>query len=159
MAKCSSCGTIIVFGGERLGEHRFCSKNCLEAGAQSIAAAQIPNDLVWKQAEMIHAGDCPKCHGGGPVDVHHAHWVWSALVLTSHQSTAEVCCARCGRMSNIKAMVFCTLFGWWGFPWGIGITPFQLFKNLRSLMQRPTDEPSRELLAMIQADLGRRLYQ
>ena len=39
MATCDSCGTTILFGGQRHAGLRFCGDACLEQGALQIEAA------------------------------------------------------------------------------------------------------------------------
>jgi hypothetical protein len=34
----------------------------------------------------------------------------------------------------------CLLVGWWGFPWGLIITPVQIGRNLAGMMRSPEDK-------------------
>ena len=83
MATCATCGSTILFGGARLGEFRFCNSNCLARGRPLTIAREIPDNIVTDLARRIHSGQCPKCQGPGPVDVHKAFSVWSAIAMTS----------------------------------------------------------------------------
>ena len=83
MATRSSCGTTILFGGKRLDEFRFCSDKRLSRGHYLALAATVPDAAVDELARRTLSAPCPKCHGLGPVDVHNAYSVWSAVYLTS----------------------------------------------------------------------------
>jgi hypothetical protein len=146
MARCDSCGTSILFGGVRDGDRRFCNENCRQAGMYLPIADQIPEEMVDEFVRRIHDGPCPKCQGPGPVDVHVSHTVWSALVLTSWRSRPEICCSSCGTRARLGAAASSALLGWWGFPFGIVLTPVQIVRNLAGLFSTPDPLwPSAEL--------------
>lgn len=143
---CANCGTIILFGGEKLNGRRYCNTTCLEAGRVRQAADRVPDTLATEAVEAIHAGPCPVCSGPGPVDVHVAHSAWSALVMTSWSSKPQVCCRRCGRAAKLKAIAFTGAFGWWGFPWGLIAAPVQIGRNVIGLLTGPDPStPSAQL--------------
>ncbi|MCB1231228.1 MAG: hypothetical protein KDN19_13220 [Verrucomicrobiae bacterium] len=146
MAKCDYCGTSILFGGVKDGDLRFCNDQC-HAGGQLLAIAQqIPPDLLEETVRETHQGNCPKCRGRGPVDVHTSHRVWSALLLTNWSSRPQVCCRSCGVKSKLGDMVFSGVLGWWGFPWGIIVTPVQIIRNFFGMFGGPDPaRPSKEL--------------
>ena len=81
MATCSYCGSFILFGGEHYGGLRYCNTTCRDNGALLRVAGQIPDSAVRQVVQEVHGGLCPKCQGNGPVDVHTAYRVWSALVV------------------------------------------------------------------------------
>ena len=160
MAKCSYCGSTIVFGGKQDGDLRFCNATCQEQGAFIRLARQLPADLVQEAVRSTHAGSCPKCQGRGPVDVHTSYRVWSALLLTSWSSRPQVCCSSCGRKAKLGDACFCLLLGWWGFPWGLIFTPVQLYRNLVGLATGPDPRsPSDELQSMVSIHLAASLWQ
>ncbi len=146
MKKCEVCGTLILFGPVRSDDHIYCSYECRDRGDFEQETEYIPDDTAVAMAMVINTGDCPKCGGPGPVDVQYSHTVWSALVMTSYKSNPEVCCGGCGRASKLKATLFSFCLGWWGFPFGILITPVQVFRNLFGLFSGPVHgNPSSEL--------------
>jgi len=159
MAVCDHCGTTILFGGVREGGYRFCKAACRDNAYPLVAsAAQLPNEFVLEQARRVHGGSCPKCHGPGPVDVHMKHTVWSAFVMTQWRSTPILCCESCGTKAKLGALAFTSLFGWWGFPWGLIFTPVQIVRNLRALFAGiHPNEPSHQLVEIVRSDLASRL--
>jgi hypothetical protein len=158
MATCDQCGTTILFGGVREAGYRFCGDKCRDAAGFLIAAAALPDDVVAEHARAIHAGQCARCGGRGPVDVHVAHSVWSALVFTQWRSTPLVCCQSCGTKSKLQAIATSSLLGWWGMPWGLLVTPVQIFRNVGGLFSAPNpDQPSAELLQLARRDLMERV--
>ncbi len=155
MATCSSCGTTILFGGKRLGDFRFCSDKCLARGRYLTVAERIPDAAVADLARRVHSGPCPKCHGPGPVDVHNAYSVWSAIYLTSWKTEPNVVCRSCGSKAQVRAVLSSLVLGWWGFPWGFFVTPMQIVKNIAALRRQvsPT-EPSTHLLRVARLTLA-----
>jgi len=154
MAKCAYCGTTILFGGVTSGGDRFCNETCHQQGYLLPIAAQVPHDIMAEQVTEVHQGDCPRCGGPGPVDVHTSHTVWSALVLTQWRSNPQICCRSCGVKSQISGTVVSGVFGWWGFPWGLIITPIQIVRNVRGLMSSDQMTPSEELQTMVRLHLA-----
>lgn len=160
MAKCSYCGSGILFGGKQDGDLRFCNATCQEKGVLILLAQQLPVDLVEEAVRTTHCGSCPKCRGRGPIDVHTSYRVWSALLLTSWSSRPQVCCPSCGLKAKIGDLFFCLLFGWWGFPWGIFITPVQAIRNLVGLATSPDpSNPSDQLRNLVSVHLAATVLQ
>lgn len=154
MAKCEHCRTTIIFGGVREGGYRFCNQKCRDSTVFLSASAELPDEFVLEKAREVHEGLCPKCGGTGPVDVHTAHTVWSALVMTSWKSTPHLCCQSCGTKARLSALTFSGLLGWWGFPWGFLVTPAQILRNAGGLFRGGDPaRPSEELVKLVRARL------
>lgn len=156
MRSCDNCGETILFGGVRHEDLRFCNANCLEQAEWVHAASTIPEVDVERRVREVHQGQCPKCLGAGPVDVHSSHWVYSALLWTSWGSRAELCCRACGNKTQWRDGAFSMLLGWWGAPFGLFITPVQLTRNFVGItgLKGPNDmEPSPELRRWVQRRL------
>lgn len=158
MAKCSYCGTSILFGGVKDEENRFCNERCHEMGFLVQVADRVPQEMLDQQVAATHQGNCPKCCGKGPVDVHTSHWIWSALVLTSWNSKPELCCRSCGIKSKLAGIFVSGLVGWWGVPWGIIVTPIQLIRNVVGLVSGPNPTVALpELQNLVRMELAARL--
>ena len=145
MARCSACGTAILFGGSREGELRFCNAKCHAKGRLLIASRQLPPAMVTEATGNVFRGSCPKCHGPGPVDVHTSYRIWSAVFLTSWQNTPHVCCRGCGRKAQLGDLAISLFVGWWGFPWGLIMTPVQIGRNLTAIFRADAEQPSQAL--------------
>lgn len=141
MAKCDYCGSTIIFGGKRDANGRFCNQKCQGRGSLLALSQQIPEAAVKEQVWKFHQGQCPKCNGAGPVDVHVSHKVWSAVALTSWSSTPQISCRSCGMKSQLTGSLFSLVLGWWGLPWGLLLTPIQIGRNLFGIARPP--EPSK----------------
>jgi hypothetical protein len=141
MAKCGYCGSTIIIGGVRAGEQRFCNNKCHQNAYILSVAKNVPPDLLERKVEEVWRGNCPKCRGLGPIDVHKVHEVWSALVLTRWTTKAQVSCHSCAIKRQLGGVVFSLVFGWWGFPWGLILTPVQITRNLIGMGCGP--DPSR----------------
>jgi hypothetical protein len=155
MAKCDCCGTTILFGGVREGDLRFCNATCHTNGYLSVVADKVPEDIVAQHLRDLHAGNCPKCGGPGPVDIHTSHFVWSALIMTSWRSRPVVCCRSCGKKAKLGGLFSSAALGWWGLPWGILLTPVQVFRNVAGLLSsRDPTQPSAELANLVRIQLA-----
>jgi len=155
MATCGYCGTTILFGGVKDESLRFCNKECHQKGHVLVLSRSVPNTIVDDQVRQVHRGPCPKCHGSGPVDVHTAHRIYSALVYTSWSSIPNVSCRSCGLKSQIGNAVFSLALGWWGFPWGIIMTPIQVGRNIIGMMTGPDESrPSDKLENLVRISIA-----
>ena len=144
MAKCGYCGSTIVIGGVRAGNQRFCNNKFAQNAYILSVTKNVPNDVLERKVEEIWRGNCPKCRALGPVMSHQTFMmVWSALVLTRWTTKAQVSCHSCAAKGNSAAIAFSFFFGWWGFPWGLVLTPVQITRNIHR------DEPWAGLLASI----------
>jgi hypothetical protein len=154
MAKCGYCGSTILIGGLSAGNQRFCNKRCL-TNAQVLSLGQrLPANIVDQQVEEVFHGNCPRCRGLGPIDVHKVHRVWSALVLTRWSTAAQLSCRSCATKSQLAGVLFSALLGWWGFPWGLVLTPVQIGRNIAGMWPNRSGGPSPELRKLVLVRLG-----
>jgi len=143
---CAYCGSTILFGGAEAGGLKFCNAKCRDSGSLLAAGHSVPEDLVEEAANVLHQGQCPKCGGRGPVDVHVSHRVWSLIFLTSWSSRPQVCCRSCGIKSQVFDTALSAALGWWGFPWGLLMTPIQIGRNIYGVVSGPSPtQPSAKL--------------
>jgi len=155
MARCSYCNSQILFGGVTDGEFRFCNATCHQKGFLLRAGSRIPEGVVAEHTRAVHDGQCPRCQGPGPVDVHTSYSVWSALVMTSWRNTPQVCCQGCGNKSRLAGLAKSLALGWWGFPWGVIMTPVQVARNAAGLVSPPDPlTPSKQLESMVRIHLA-----
>lgn len=160
MAKCGYCGSTILVGGVSSGTQRFCNNKCLGNARVLQLAQQVPSDLVDRKAEEIFRGNCPRCRGLGPIDVHKVYRVWSALVLTRWTTTTQVACRSCATKTQLGGALFSLVAGWWGFPWGLILTPVQITRNIVGMCKRPeASAPSGELRKLVLVNLASQMLQ
>jgi hypothetical protein len=154
---CDSCETLILFGGHRRAGGHYCGERCLRKGFLTFLAARLPNDAVRRRTARIMAAGCPKCGRPGAVEVHTAYRVWSAVYFTSRSHQAQLCCQRCGIKSQVWGLLFSSLFGWWGFPWGLLWTPVQIVRNILGMFGATTSLDECEADDLVRADLAESL--
>ena len=160
MASCAYCSTTILFGGKRDGELRFCNDKCAQKGSLAIVANQLSPADVAAYVSRVHRGNCPECSGPGPVDVHTSYRVWSALVLTSWSSRPLLGCSSCGTKQKLGDTAFSLFLGWWGFPWGLLMTPVQLGRNLFALLTtKDPNSPSAGLERILRLHLAAKVIE
>ena len=155
MAKCAYCGSTIIMGGVRSGAERYCNNKCASNGNVLRVAKAVPPDVLERHVEEVFRGNCPKCRGIGPIEVHKVYRVWSALVLTRWTTSSQVCCRSCATKSQAGAALFPALFGWWGFPWGLVLTPVQVTRNVMGICSgRDSSRPSEALRRLVLVNIG-----
>ncbi len=160
MAKCGYCGSTILIGGVSSGTGRFCNSRCLTNAHVLKVAQQVPPEVVDRQVEEVFRGNCPKCRGLGPIDVHKVHRVWSALVFTRWTTTAHLSCRSCATKSQLGGALFSVVFGWWGFPWGLILTPVQLTRNVLGMCSGPdSSKPSADLRKLVMVNIASQAIQ
>ena len=157
MASCNACGTTIIFGGRTVGDQRFCNNDCAQNGPILARAKQLSDADVRALASQIHTGKCPKCSGPGPVDIRTSHQVWSALLFTRWKSTQQIACRKCGIKSQAGDLAISAVAGWWGFPWGLLMTPIQVGRNVFGMAVAPSPTyPSPKLVQQARLILAQR---
>ena len=81
--------------------------------------------------------------------------IWSALVLTQWNNRPHVCCRSCGVKSQLGDMLFSLALGWWGFPWGLIMTPVQITRNIIAMVKdRGESGPSAQLENVVRIGLA-----
>ncbi len=112
-----------------------------------MLSEKIPPELIEKQTKLVHEGPCPKCEEHKEsVDMHTSHRIWSLILLSSWSSKPQISCRSCGIKSQLSGFLTSSLIGWWGFPWGIIMTPIQIVKNVVGIISPPNpDIPSDKL--------------
>jgi hypothetical protein len=155
MTKCGYCGSTIFIGGVRSGNQRFCNKKCLQGAYILSVTKNVPPDVLDRKVEEVWRGNCPKCGSLGPVDVHKVYEVWSILVLTRWSSMSQVSCRSCGVKRQLGGTAFSLFCGWWGFPWGLILTPVQITRNVIGMSRGPdSSKPSESLRKLVLVNLG-----
>lgn len=158
MSRCGYCGTGILFGGKRQGDQRYCNALCASRASLLAFSRQVPDSVIQEQVQRVHQGRCPKCSGSGPVEVYMSYRVWSAVVLTRWSSHQQISCRGCAINSQLISSAFCLFLGWWGFPWGLVMTPVQLVRNLSAMGSAPdASHPSDKLERMIRINIASQL--
>ena len=158
MTKCGYCGSTIVIGGVSANGQRYCNSKCRQGAYVLSITKNVAPDVLDRKVEEVWRGNCPKCRGLGPVDVHKVYEVWSALVLTRWTTKAQISCHSCAVKRQLGGAVFSLLFGWWGFPWGLVLTPVQIARNLTGMVKgpdraKPSDALRRAVLVRIGSEL------
>ena len=158
MATCPTCNTTILFGGRKKDGARYCSTKCLTSATKAGVSKSIPAEVALEAVARVLAGPCPLCGGAGPVDVFTSHRIASFLVMTSWRNVPRISCRRCGTKRQLAGLLYSTLLGWWGFPWGLVMTPVQITKNLVGLARRAEPSPRNAFLfeALVREELASR---
>ena len=155
---CGYCGSKIFIGGVRTGSQRYCNKSCLQNAYILSVTKNVPTDVLERKVEEVWRGNCPKCNQLGPVDIHKVHEVWSALILTRWTTKAQLSCKSCATKRQAGGLAFSLVFGWWGFPWGLILTPVQVTRNIAAMSRgHDTSKASGELRKFVLVNIGRQI--
>lgn len=146
MTKCSYCRSTILFGGIREGEEKFCNEQCRNTSERLRIECLVPDEVVEQFVAEVHSGTCPRCDGEGPVDLHTSYLVHSVGWATYWRNVPQICCCRCARRAKVGGFFSSFFLGWYGIPWGLILTPVQMFRNLAGLLAGA--DPSRPSLAL-----------
>jgi len=151
MARCGTCDKRVLFGAVEEGDRQYCSDECHQA-AIAQRASRIPDFVVVEHAQRCFEGPCAVCDGPGPIDLHVAHRLLSAIVFTRLTSAPLLSCKECGREKQRRSAIITALFGWWSIA-GIFMTPVYIFRNLEEMVAPVPERPSARLLAAARLDL------
>jgi hypothetical protein len=159
--ECDFCGSSARFSAILDEGQRFCSKSCLRNARLLEVAEDISAEEIQGHAWRIKNSPCPECQqSSSKTEVPKYYRVWSAIVLTEWTKRTHICCHSCARKTNFGSLVFCSLFGWWGVPWGVIITPAQIVANISEMLSPKADPaPSEELLQAAKLQLAAKLYK
>jgi hypothetical protein len=150
----------MLFGGARVGNRRYCGKACAARDGVLQLAREMPADLVRKTAQAWRNGACPHCKkSNGPIDVYADHRVHSMVLMTQWRTRRTVCCRRCGRRRQLGSAAYSLGLGWWGFPWGLLVTPIQVGRNLAGAFQAAPASHSPDFERVVREQLARQAMQ
>lgn len=159
--ECDFCDSSALFSPVIDEGQRFCSQACLGNARLLELAEDIPKEEIHGHALRIKNSPCPVCQkSGSKTEVRRFYRVWSLILLTRWTRHKRICCHSCARKTNLGSLVFCTLFGWWGLPWGLIMTPVQIVSNITEMFKTLAEPaPSEALLQAAKLDLAAMLQQ
>ncbi|MDI9239559.1 hypothetical protein QLQ15_11655 [Lysobacter sp. LF1] len=148
MGTCYTCKQTIALGGIKAHGFRFCSKACHAQKASFLERlAAIPQQEVEiEAARMRTEGRCARCGCSRGVEVHHALFVWSVILVTFTRKNTITACIACARKQQALWTIGTLLAGWWGIPFGLIMTPVATITNVVHLIRSHTrSKPSAAL--------------
>src|SRR5258706_4353758 len=158
MAICDFCGASHRGEHASVGTLRFCTQSCADRGRILQTLDLFPSSAINSYVENTRSGRCAECGAQAPSNIHKSYRVYSVLIYTSWKTLIHYCCQRCGRGHQGSSIVFSGLFGWWGFPFGILLTPWLIFKNIVEMTHRD-DTASDDLRRIRKIELASRLQE
>ena len=160
MSECSNCGKFILFGGRTLDGYRYCGAGCAQRHPLLRAAERVPAQVLQQYVEQWRQGACPKCkRSTAPIDVYPHHRVHSFILMTQWSTRRQVCCRRCGRRDQLLSTLYSASLGWWGFPWGLLLTPIQVGRNVAGLLRSTPVRASADFERVVRLQLAQRQLQ
>jgi hypothetical protein len=131
MAVCDYCNKNFNFFGVHEGDYSFCSANCKnQARALLKSLEQFTPQQIEDYIGRSRAGPCRQCGKPNPVDLYQSYRVISMILLTRWTTHNHFVCRECARREQLKSLAYSAALGWWGFPFGLVLTPVQIIRNI-----------------------------
>jgi len=134
----------------------------MEQDSMGRVGDRIPDAVIKKEAQKIMNGPCPECNQiSHDVELRYSYRAVSYLVMTTWSKIPILACRSCHRKKVAGDTLTTVLFGWWGFPFGLIVTPVQLLRNMSaagSPNSRKT-EPSADLCSFVRGVLAQKLIE
>lgn len=110
---------------------------------------------IYHYAELLRNCPCPICNNtrdklNGTI----YHSIKSIIVMSITETRWIIACPDCLDKQNRKAIVSCSLLGWWGIPWGILKTPVYIYRNLKVKGENRVSDPNGSLFSFTADNIG-----
>ena len=127
---CDNCGRSLAGGMIEECGSRLCSAECVRGMRIFDRSKDIDVEHARALAAELRSGECPRCgRSGDTPEMRRAHYIYSYIKGYSEAVETRLCCRRCGRNSNLLAILGCVAAGWWSLP-GLLLTPGYVVRNL-----------------------------
>ncbi len=134
MAVCDYCSKRFGLFGVHDNGYSFCSANCRDRAWQLLKSLDgVSPQEIQSYIDRARGGPCTRCGGPGPVDLYQSYRVYSFVVLTRWSTHTHFVCRACARKEQMKSLGLSALFGWWGIPVGLILTPVQIVRNIAGM--------------------------
>lgn len=154
MAKCSSCRTLIAWGGLYDGDFRNCSESCLDRGRVDRVTRAAPRELLDRYLRAVYQADCPQCGGPGPLDVYAAGHGALQFRTVLGDRLPPISCRSCGTKAELRATLGRAALTWW-LPFEFILLPLALGRSAITLvMSRRRLGPSSLLERRVKIELA-----
>jgi hypothetical protein len=138
---CDYCGVSFRGSSIKDGSYRFCNGVCAERGAVLRNLDRLDVAVIDQHIANAQAGPCTECGANAKVDMYFSYRVHSILLYTSWKTRRHFCCRSCGRSHQMKDIGYCISLGWWGGPFGLLMTPWQIAMNVGALLRKSDRVP------------------
>jgi len=110
---------------------------------------------IYHYAELLRNCPCPICNNSrDKLNGTIYHSIKSIIVMSITETRWVIACPDCLDKQNRKAIVSCSLLGWWGIPWGILKTPVYIYRNLKVKGENRISDPNGPLLSFTADNIG-----
>ncbi|CAN5686167.1 hypothetical protein BH11PLA1_BH11PLA1_02290 [soil metagenome] len=154
MNHCPTCRNFVLFGGVKTPRGRCCNAACAASLPLVLNTAAIPEHVVLAELDEMARGPCPVCAQDRRINAHTTYWVWSMVIMTRFGSRTRVSCAVCARKQALLDIAGCTLAGWWGFPWGVVLTPLNISRNVLTMTRAGDSTPTPAFQTLMREQLA-----
>jgi hypothetical protein len=159
MAVCDYCNKNFNFFGVSENGYTYCSGKCKDQ-AQALLKCldRFNRQEIDAYIERVHSGPCKQCGQSRPVDFYQSYRVFSVIIFTRWTTHNHFVCRPCARNEQLKSLAYSALLGWWGFPFGLILTPIQIIRNIVGLAgSSDGSRPSVRLQNLLRLNLARQV--
>jgi hypothetical protein len=159
MAVCDCCNKSFSLFGVSENGYTYCSAKCKDQAQALLKALDGFNPQeIDAYIERVHSGPCKQCGQSGPVDFYQSYRVFSVIIFTRWTTHNHFVCRLCARKEQLKSLAYSALLGWWGFPFGLILTPIQIIRNVVGLADSSDrSHPSVRLQKLLKLNLARQV--
>jgi hypothetical protein len=158
MAVCDYCSKRFGLFGVHADGYSFCSANCRDRARQLLTSLDgLPPQDIQSYIDKARGGTCAGCGGPGPLDLYQSYRVYSFVVLTRWSTHNHFVCRACARKEQMKSLGLSALLGWWGFPFGLIMTPVQIVRDIAALAGGDQQHASQRLQNIMKLNLARQI--
>jgi hypothetical protein len=120
-----------------------------------IQNRQVTNVDAETLSEMIRSLECPICgKDGHKLNATITNQVFSFIIITNRTKKLVIACPDCLDKANNNAILTTSLFGWWGFPWGIIRSIQAIIDNMVSKRNNRLDQANEQLKKFTLSNIG-----
>ena len=113
------------------------------ANAVDAQNRQFTIGEIDEYCNLMRGLPCPSCGRNEQLlNATLLHNVVSFLIVTTYSKKIKIACPPCLDKANISSTVNSSIFGWWGFPWGIVRTIQAISGNIKSRNTHYSDDPN-----------------
>jgi hypothetical protein len=159
MSVCDYCNKSFNLFGVHENGYSFCSANCRNQAQTLLKSLDgLPPEKIETYIGGMRGGSCSQCGKPVPVDYYQSYRVASFIILTRWTTRNHFVCRACAKSEQLKSLAYSAALGWWGFPFGLVLTPIQIIRNIVGLCSKSDPyQPSARLRNLLKLNLARQL--
>ncbi|MCJ8312244.1 MAG: hypothetical protein HRU38_08380 [Saccharospirillaceae bacterium] len=155
---CATCNSFIIFPGKKAGKRKYCNQHCFDMDKLGRISDDVSDTDAISRANIIKVSSCPTCQQTKALEIYKSYFVYSIILFTSWKTISELSCRSCAKKQQATNLTISSLAGWWGFPFGLIVTPIIIGANIVALIKKTDQEnTSKALIEYSRMSLAREI--